>query len=44
MSLGITLYPEHGADAESLIKASAGLPLTARARGGALILFPEDVE
>jgi diguanylate cyclase (GGDEF)-like protein len=44
MSLGIALYPEHGADAESLIKASAGLPLTARARGGELILFPEDAE
>jgi len=43
MSFGIALHPEHGADAESLIKASAGLPLTARARGGELILFPEDV-
>jgi diguanylate cyclase (GGDEF)-like protein len=44
MSLGIALYPEYGADAESLIKAAAGLPLAARARGGALILFPEDGE
>jgi diguanylate cyclase len=43
MSFGIALYPEHGADAESLIAASAGLPLTARQRGGSLILFPEDV-
>jgi diguanylate cyclase (GGDEF)-like protein len=42
MSFGIALYPEHGADAEALIKASVGLPLTARARGGSLILFPED--
>jgi diguanylate cyclase (GGDEF)-like protein len=44
MSFGIALYPEHGADAEALVKASAGLPLTARARGGSLILFPEDAE
>jgi diguanylate cyclase len=43
VSLGIALYPEHGSDAESLIKVSAGLPLAARARGGSLILFPEDV-
>lgn len=44
LSFGIALCPDHGADAESLIKASAGLPLTARARGGSLILFPEDAE
>ena len=40
VSLGIALYPEHGPDAEAMIKASAGLPLTARSRGGLLILFP----
>jgi diguanylate cyclase len=44
VSLGIALFPEHGADAEALIKASAGLPLVARSRGGSLILFPEDAE
>ena len=44
MSFGIALYREHGEDAESLIKVAAGLPLTARARGGELILFPEDAE
>jgi diguanylate cyclase (GGDEF)-like protein len=44
MSFGIALYPEHGADAESLIKASVGLPLLARSRGGELVLFPEDAE
>jgi diguanylate cyclase len=44
MSLGIALYPEHGADAEALVKASSGLPLAARARGGSLILFPEDAQ
>jgi diguanylate cyclase len=42
ISLGIALYPEHGTEAEALIKAAAGLPLTARSRGGSLILFPED--
>jgi len=42
VSLGIALYPEHGPDAEAMIKVSAGLPLTARSRGGSLILFPED--
>ena len=42
ISLGIALYPEHGVEAGALIKAAAGLPLLARARGGSLILFPED--
>jgi diguanylate cyclase len=42
-SLGIALYPEHGADASALIAAAEGLPLLGRARGGSLILFPEDV-
>ncbi|HUX40147.1 MAG TPA: GGDEF domain-containing protein [Rectinemataceae bacterium] len=44
ISLGIALYPEHGADAEALVKACVGLPLVGRARGGKLILFPEDGE
>jgi diguanylate cyclase len=42
MSLGIALYPEHGADAAALIKAVEGLPLVGRSRGGSLVLFPED--
>jgi diguanylate cyclase (GGDEF)-like protein len=42
MSLGIALYPEHGADAAALIAATEGLPLVGRGRGGSLILFPED--
>lgn len=42
MSLGVALYGEHGSDAESLIRACAGLPLVGRERGGSLILFPED--
>jgi diguanylate cyclase (GGDEF)-like protein len=41
-SYGIVLSPEHGLDAEALIKTAAGLPLVGRARGGSLILFPED--
>lgn len=42
LSLGIVLSPEHGKEAEGLIKISSGLPLVGRARGGSLILFPED--
>jgi diguanylate cyclase (GGDEF)-like protein len=44
MSIGIVLSPEHGGEAEALIKAAADLPLVGRARGGGLILFPEDAE
>jgi diguanylate cyclase len=44
MSIGIVVSPEHGSDAEELIKLAAGLPLVGRARGGSLILFPEDAE
>lgn len=43
LSIGLCLYPEHGTDAQSLIKSCAGLPLEGRARGGGLILFPEDL-
>jgi GGDEF domain-containing protein len=43
LSLGIVLSPEHGSDAAELIKLSAGLPLEGRARGGSLVLFPEDI-
>jgi diguanylate cyclase len=42
LSLGIVLCPEHGSDPEALIKTAAALPLAGRARGGSLILFPED--
>ncbi len=44
VSLGIALFPDHGKDAASLVKACSGLPLVGRARGGKKILFPEDVE
>jgi diguanylate cyclase (GGDEF)-like protein len=40
-SIGIALYPEHGTDAVQLIAAVNELPLAGRARGGNLILFPE---
>ncbi len=43
MSLGIVLSPGHGNEAESLVTACAGLPLAGRERGGAAILFPEDL-
>jgi GGDEF domain-containing protein len=44
LSVGIALSPEHGGDAGELIKLASGLPLVGRARGGSLILFPEDAE
>ena len=44
ISLGIALYPEHGSTGDELIKAASGLPLTARTRGGSLILFPENAQ
>ena len=44
ISLGIAVFPEHGSDAEALVKACVGLPLVGRARGGNLILFPEEAE
>ncbi len=44
VSLGIALFPEHGTEAETLVKACVGLPLLGRSRGGKAILFPEDGE
>lgn len=41
-SIGITLFPDHGKDAEELIFKTHELPLVGRRRGGNLILFPED--
>jgi diguanylate cyclase (GGDEF) domain len=43
LSLGIVLCPEHGREAQALIKSVEGLPLVGRGRGGSLILFPEDI-
>jgi diguanylate cyclase (GGDEF)-like protein len=42
ISLGIALCPEHGTEAEALIKSASALPLVGRSRGGSLVLFPED--
>jgi len=42
VSIGIAVCPDHGTTAESLIAAAHELPLVGRARGGNLILFPED--
>ena len=41
-SIGITLFPDHGENAEDLIFKTHELPLAGRRRGGNLILFPED--
>jgi diguanylate cyclase len=42
VSIGITVYPDHGSNAETIISKAHELPLVGRARGGNLILFPED--
>jgi diguanylate cyclase len=42
LSIGIAVFPEHGRDHAELIAAAHELPLIGRARGGNLILFPED--
>jgi diguanylate cyclase (GGDEF)-like protein len=42
ISMGLALFPAHGSTAEDLIRICAALPLAGRARGGSLILFPED--
>jgi diguanylate cyclase (GGDEF)-like protein len=41
-SIGITLSPDHGKNAEELISKTHELPLVGRRRGGNLIIFPED--
>ena len=42
VSIGIATCPAHQADAETLIDKAHRLPLEGRARGGNMILFPED--
>lgn len=44
VSVGAALYPDHGAAGSEVIAAAHELPLIGRARGGNLILFPEDRE
>ncbi len=41
-SIGITIFPDHGMNAEELIFKAHELSLVGRRRGGNLILFPED--
>ncbi|MCX7025469.1 MAG: GGDEF domain-containing protein [Spirochaetes bacterium] len=41
-SFGIALHPDHAKDALALIAIAHELPLAGRARGGGIILFPED--
>ena len=43
MSLGIAVYPDHADISDELILKAHELPLIGRARGGNIILFPEDV-
>ena len=42
MSLGIAVYPYHAGISDELISKAHELPLIGRARGGNIILFPED--
>lgn len=43
VSIGITIYPEHGTDVKNILSNTHELPLAGRSRGGNLILFPEDL-
>jgi diguanylate cyclase (GGDEF)-like protein len=43
ISMGISLWPDHGPDAKGLIAKVFELPLVGRARGGSMVLFPEDL-
>ena len=42
VSIGISLFPDHGRNAEALVSVTHELPLLGRKRGGNLILFSED--
>lgn len=44
MSIGIAVHPNHANIADELIALAHDLPLAGRARGGNVILFPEDVK
>lgn len=44
MSIGIAVYPGHADTSDELISLAHELPLAGRAKGGNVILFPEDVE
>ncbi|MEW5814870.1 MAG: GGDEF domain-containing protein [Spirochaetota bacterium] len=42
VSIGISVFPEHGESSDRLIQSAHELPLIGRSRGGNKILFPED--
>lgn len=44
MSIGIAIFPGHADTSDELISITHELPLAGRARGGNVILFPEDVK
>jgi len=44
MSIGIAVYPGHADISDELILLAHELPLAGRAKGGNVILFPEDVK
>lgn len=44
MSIGAALFPEHADIADDLILKAHDLPLKGRAKGGNIILFPEDLD
>lgn len=44
MSIGIAVYPGHADVSDELILLAHELPLAGRAKGGNIILFPEDVK
>jgi diguanylate cyclase (GGDEF)-like protein len=44
MSIGISLFPGHADISDELILLAHELPLAGRARGGNVILFPEDMK
>jgi len=41
-SIGVSIYPDHGEESETLLFTAHELSLLGRSRGGNLILFPED--
>jgi len=44
MSIGIAVFPGHADTSDDLILLAHELPLAGRAKGGNVILFPEDIE
>jgi len=44
MSIGVAIYPGHADTSDDLILLAHELPLAGRAKGGNVILFPEDLK